>query len=197
MKRIFTAIDISDEARWQVSDYITDLRAEFPNVRIGWDKPEKLHLTLKFLGDIDQVQLHNLTEAVNETAKQISDFKLKISKTGAFPSKKNARVLWLGIEDEKRSLQGLNKILEVECEGKGFAGEKRNFKAHLTIARLREPQNSKELIEKHLQNDFESGEFSVSEVVVYQSLLQKTGSVYAKVSGFKFQVENKRLIPGT
>ncbi len=197
MKRIFTAIDISDEARRQVSDYIADLRAEFPNVRVGWDKPEKLHLTLKFLGDIEEPQLHKLTEAVNETAKQISDFKLKILKTGAFPLKKNARVLWLGVEDEKESLQKLNQILEAECESKGFDREKRNFKAHLTIARLREPQNLKELIERHLQKDFESREFSVSEVVIYQSLLQKTGSVYAKVSGFKFQVENNRLIPET
>jgi len=178
MKRIFTAIDISDEARRQVSDYIADLRAEFPSVRVGWDKPKKLHLTLKFLGDIDQLQLHKLTEAVKETAKQNLEFKLKISKTGAFPSQKNARVLWLGIEDEKGSLQKLNEILEAECESKGFAGEKRNFKAHLTIARLREPENSKELIEIHLQNDFQSGEFSVSEVVIYESQLQKTGSIY-------------------
>ncbi len=187
MKRIFTAIDISDGARRQVSDYLADLRAEFPNVRVGWDKPEKLHLTLKFLGDIDEPKLHNLTDAVNEAAKQISDFKLKISKTGAFPSKKNARVLWLGVEDEKESLQKLNQILEAECESKGFAREKRNFKAHLTIARLREPQNLKELIERHLQKDFESREFSVSEVVIYQSLLQKTGSVYSINSKHKLE----------
>ena len=181
MKRIFTAIDISDEARRKVSDYITNLRAEFSNVRAGWERAEKLHLTLKFLGDINETQLHNLTEAVNESAKQISDFKLRISKTGAFPSKKKARVLWLGIEDETENLQKLNEILEIECERKGFAREKRDFKAHLTIARLREPQKSMELIERHLRNDFESDEFTVSEITIYESRLQKSGSIYTKM----------------
>ena len=190
MKRIFTAIDISDEARRQVSDYIAYLRAEFPNVRVGWDKPEKLHLTLKFLGDIDEGQLQDLNEAVKETVKQITSFKLRISKTGAFPSTKKARVLWLGVEDEKGSLQKLNEVLENEGERKGFAKEKRDFKAHLTIARLREPHQSKALIERHLQNDFEAEEFTVSEITIYQSQLQKTGSIYSIDSKYKFKQAN-------
>lgn len=188
MKRIFTAIDISDETRRMTADYITDLRAAFPNVRVGWDKPEKLHLTLKFLGDIDKAQLRNLAEAVEETVKRISSFKLRISKTGTFPSEKKARVLWLGVEDEKGSLQKLNEILENECERKGFAKEKRSFKAHLTIARLREPQNSKELIERHLQNNFESVEFTVSGITIYESNLQKSGSIYSIVSEHKLKM---------
>jgi RNA 2',3'-cyclic 3'-phosphodiesterase len=187
MKRIFIAIDISDETRRQVSHYITDLRAAFPNVRAGWDKPEKLHLTVKFLGDLNEIQLDNLIEAVNATVKQISEFGIGISKTGVFPSKKNARILWLGIEDENGSMQKLNEILETECERKGFAREKRNFKAHLTIARLREPHKSKALVERHLQNDFESDEFEVAELVVYESLLQKSGSVYLIISKHKFK----------
>ena len=180
MKRIFAAIDISEAARRRVAGYISDLRAAHSTVRAGWDNPEKLHLTLKFLGDIDEAQLHSLSEAVNETARQISAFNLRISRTGVFPSKKNAGILWLGVKDEKGILQKLNEILETECERKGFAKEKRNFKPHLTIARLRrEPQKSNELVEKHLQNDFESDEFKVSEIVIYESRLLKTGSIYS------------------
>jgi len=187
MKRIFVAIDISAEARRKISDYITELRGEFSNVRVGWERPEKLHLTLKFLGDIDETQLADLTEAVDKTAKQISDFKLRVSKTGAFPSEKNARILWLGIVDELKSLQKMNEILEIECERKGFAREKRNFKAHLTIARLREPHKSKELIERHLRNDFESNVFAVSGIVIYESQLQKSGSIYTKYKKLNLQ----------
>ena len=179
MKRIFVAIDIRDDARQAVSDYIADLRAEFSNVCAGWDRPEKLHLTLKFLGETDETQLLGLREAVKESAKQFSEFKLRISKTGAFPSEKNARILWLGIKDEMKSLLKLNETLEIECERSGFVREKRSFKPHLTIARLREPQKSNLLIERHLKSDFVSEEFAVSEIVIYESHLQKTGSIYS------------------
>ncbi len=186
MKRIFTAIDISEEARQKASDYIADLRAEFPNVRVGWDKPEKLHLTVKFLGDLDESRLQDLSETVNETAKQFSKFKLRISKTGVFPSVRKARVLWLGVEDKKGSLRKLNEILEGACERKGFAKGMRNFKAHLTMARLREPHQARELIERHLQNEFESDEFTVDKITIYESRLESTGSVYSIIGEKQF-----------
>ena len=186
MKRIFVAVNISDKARRKVSDYIETLRDEFSNFRVGWDKAEKLHLTLKFLGDIDENQLAKLIEAIEDATRQIPDFKLRISNTGVFPSKRNARVLWLGVEDEAESLQKLNNILEAECAKRGLAKEKRNFKAHLTVARLREAHKSKKLVERHLENDFESDEFEVSEIVIYESRLQKSGSIYQKVSSFRF-----------
>lgn len=194
MKRIFTAVDVSDETRAKVSGYIETLRGEFPSLRVGWDKPEKLHLTLKFLGDIDEIQLEKLTEAVEETAKQISNFKLRISGTGAFPSARNARVLWLGVKDEADGLRKLSEILETECERFGFARETRNFKAHLTIARLREPHKSKELIERHLKNDFQAEEFAASAIAIYESRLQKSGSVYSTISVNNFDASITRRV---
>lgn len=107
MKRIFTAIDLSDEARSEVSDYIEKLRGEFRGLRVGWERAEKLHLTLKFLGDLYETDLQNLIEAVEKAAKQISGFDLQISQTGAFPTKRNARILWLGLKDESDGLSTL------------------------------------------------------------------------------------------
>ena len=185
MKRIFTAIDISEEARRQIADYIKTLRSTFPALRVGWEKPEKLHLTMKFLGDIDDAQLKNLCGAVEKVAQQTSRFKLKIYNTGVFPSARNPRILWLGLQDEKGSLQNLNEILETECEKIGFAREKRNFKAHLTIARLREPHNSRDLAQKHLQNEFDAVEFDAIEIVIYASKLLPQGSIYSAVSKYK------------
>lgn len=187
MQRIFTAIDISDEACQKVSDYIENLHGEFSNLRVGWERAEKLHLTLKFTGDIDREQLKSLIEAVEATVEQISKFKLQISETGAFPSPRNARILWLGVRDEQGNMQQLNEILETECERKGFEKEKRNFKPHLTIARLREPAKSKELVVKHLRNDFGAIEFAVSEIVIYESRLQKSGSIYTKYKQINLQ----------
>ena len=190
MKRIFAAINISDEARAKVAGYIENLRREFSNLRVGWDKAEKLHLTLKFLGETDEKQLGNLTEAVENIARQVSDFKLQIVGTGVFPAKRNARILWLGIVDENDSLLQLNEILERECEKKGFQKERRNFKAHLTIARLREPDKSKRLVEKHLQNEFSPVEFAVSELAIYESKLQSTGSIYETIKNVKLKIQN-------
>ena len=147
-----------------------------------------MHLTLKFLGDTDEKQLENLVEIVSKIAGQISDFKLQISNTGVFPSPRNPRILWLGINDEKGSLLQISEILENECEKIGFPKEKRTFKAHLTIARLREPHKSKEIAQKHFENKIEAVEFTVSEIVIYESKLQPTGSIYMKIKNAKLQI---------
>jgi 2'-5' RNA ligase len=182
MKRIFVAVDISEEARRKATEYIETLRRQFPRLRVGWDKPEKLHLTLKFLGDTEDEQLAKLTQAASMAARRISNFKLRIAGNGVFPNRRKARVLWLGVTDEKGSLQALSKALENECEAQGLARETRDFKAHLTIARLREPEKSANLVEKHLQENFEEVEFEVSEIVIYQSELSPQGSRYTVVS---------------
>jgi 2'-5' RNA ligase len=186
MKRIFVAVDISEEARSRASRYIENLRRQFSELRVGWEKPEKLHLTLKFLGDTDDEQLGKLTEAVEKTAREIPNFTLQISDTGVFPSQRKARVLWLGVKDEQGNLRKLNEVLEGECEKKGFVPEKRDFKAHLTIARLREPEKSRALIEAHLRENFAALEFEVSEIVIYQSQFLSQGSRYTIVSKHAF-----------
>jgi RNA 2',3'-cyclic 3'-phosphodiesterase len=189
-RRIFVAIDISAEARRKVSAYVETSRREFPHLRVGWEKTEKLHLTLKFLGDTDEAQLENLNKTVREIAEKNAPFKLRISGPGVFPSAKKARVLWIGLSDEKGSLAQINQPLETGCEKIGFAREKGEFKPHLTIARLREPQKSRDLVWRHLETKFEPVEFEVAEIVIYESRLQPTGSVYSVVSKFKLEKQN-------
>lgn len=184
-KRIFIAVDINDEARRRAFAYIEALRTEFPRLRVGWEKSEKLHLTMKFLGETGERQLADLQKVVAQMANDITSFNLEIAETGVFPAARNARVLWLGIRDKKGSLVQINDLLETHCERFGFAREQRIFKPHLTIARLKEPQKSKELAEKHLANGFEPVKFSVSEIVIYESKLQPTGSIYVKIDGLK------------
>jgi len=185
-KRIFTAINISDEARGKIKKYIENLRNEFRGVRVGWEKSEKIHLTLKFLGDVSGEQIEKLKIALGQISENTSSFNLQISATGVFPSPRNARILWLGLKDETGNLLKLNEMLESACAQIGFARETRSFKPHLTIARLREPQTSKQLTEKHLSSAFEPVGFMASEIVIYQSILQPTGSVYSVVSKHVF-----------
>ncbi len=187
MKRIFVAVDISVEARNKVTDYVKTLRSEFPKIRVGWDKAEKLHLTLKFLGDEEEKQVEDLQNILDEISAKISKFKLKIADTGIFPDAKKPRVLWIDVIDEQKSLTKINGLLENECEKIGFAREARKYVPHLTIGRIREPNNAKDLAQKHLQNNFEPVEFEISEIVIYESQLMQTGSIYSILSKFKLK----------
>lgn len=187
-KRIFTAVDISDEARQKVSVCIESLRRQFPDLPVGWVKPEKLHLTLKFFGDVGEIGFKNVEKAVEQTVHQISefkfqisDFKLKIHSTGVFRNVRNPKILWIGLEDNADLLKTTNEVLENECAKIGFAKEKRIFKPHLTIARLREPHKSKKLAETHLKREFPPIEFEVKSIAIYESTLLQTGSIYQKI----------------
>jgi RNA 2',3'-cyclic 3'-phosphodiesterase len=185
-KRIFIAIDISDEARRRVADYIGNLRREFPHLRIGWEREEKLHLTLKFLGESNEKQLTELVEIVGKIAAQFSGFELQIAETGIFPLLRKPRILWLGAKDETNSLSKISELLEIKCASIGFTRETRKFKPHLTLARLREPDKSKEIARKHVENEFEPARFEASGIVIYESKLLSSGSVYETIFTAKF-----------
>jgi 2'-5' RNA ligase len=186
MKRIFVAADISEEARRAVSLHIESLGREFPRLRVGWERAEKLHLTLKFLGETTDAQLEKLKNSVEAISRLLSAFPLEIAETGVFPNAKRARVLWIDVRDERGNLREISRRLEIECEKIGFPRENRPFRPHLTIGRLREPGSARELAEKHLKNNFDPVRFEVSAVTIYESLLQPTGSVYKVFSKHDF-----------
>lgn len=186
MKRIFVAIDISDEARRRAAAHIDRLRGVVSKARVGWVRAEKLHLTLKFLGDTSDNDLEKLNTAVERAASRIGPFFIHMGKTGVFPAARKARVLWLGVEDESGEFRRLYQILEEECEKEGFQREtKRDFKPHLTIARLREPGRPADLVRAHLETEFEPVEFEVPEIVIYESRLQPAGPVYLPIARYK------------
>lgn len=180
-KRIFIAVSISEEARRKISDYIETLQSEFNNLKVGWEKAEKLHITLKFLGDVEPEKLSVLLEAIEKKAGILSKFTVSIERTGVFPNERKARILWLGLIDESGGLRKIYELLENECEKIGFKKEKRAFLPHLTIARLRTPHESTQLAKKHLAKEFEPAGFEVCEIVIYESRLQPSGSVYIPV----------------
>jgi 2'-5' RNA ligase len=186
-KRIFIALDISEEARDRIAEFSGELKRDFSHLRVGWEKPEKIHLTLKFLGDIDEKQLFRLSEAVKRTAADFTAFALRMENTGCFPSRKKAKILWTGLTDESGNLQKLQKRLEEEAGARGFEKENRLFKPHLTIARLREPERSGELAEAFLQKQFEPVSFEVPAIVIYESKLQPAGSVYSVIERQKLK----------
>ncbi|MCC6329927.1 MAG: RNA 2',3'-cyclic phosphodiesterase [Acidobacteria bacterium] len=180
MKRIFIAIDISEEARQMTASYIDSLRRAFPMLRVGWERPEKLHLTLKFLGDVNDATLEKVRQAAMDIASAAGPFRLSLTGTGRFPPKGDPKTLWIGVEDDGQ-LSAVAARLEDSLHRIGLKAEKRRFTPHLTIGRLREPERSRELAQCHLDSSFGPAAFDVRQITIYESRLQPKGSIYTQL----------------
>jgi RNA 2',3'-cyclic 3'-phosphodiesterase len=182
--RTFCAVELPDDVRSRVAEYIERLRSDFPHARASWEKPEKLHITLKFLGEIEPARLEDLSGAASRAATRAEPFRLTIDEPGAFPPHGQPRVLWLAVEDASGRLAALQRTLEDACAAAGFPREPRPFKPHLTIARLRSPQGARELAAAHREAHFEPQTFNVPELIVMRSELGPGGSRYTLLSNY-------------
>jgi 2'-5' RNA ligase len=180
--RLFCAVELSEEARAAVAAHIARLRGSLPEVRAGWERPEKLHLTLKFFGDTAQERVQALSLAVERAASAFAPFALVAAGTGAFPPRGSARVLWLGLHDASGTLARLQQALENECAAAGLKREERPFHPHITLARPRPSTGARELAALHLATEFPAVEFPVTEVVLIRSELGPKGSRYTALS---------------
>jgi 2'-5' RNA ligase len=180
--RVFCAVELPDELRTRVGERMRRLRSEFSDVRAAWEKPEKLHITLKFLGDIEQARVEALSSAASRVVASLEPFELTIDEPGTFPPHGQPRVLWLGIVDASGRLAFMQHALETECAAVGFPRESRAFKPHLTLARMRSPHGARELADAHRETPFEPQRFKVSELIVILSELGPDGSRYTPLS---------------
>jgi RNA 2',3'-cyclic 3'-phosphodiesterase len=165
-----------------VSDHASRLRTTFPDARAAWERPEKLHITLKFLGEVEQARVADLSHAAERAAVSPAPFELTVAGAGAFPPRGAPRVLWIGVGDSSGELAGLQSRLEDECAAAGFPRERRPFSPHLTIARLRAPRGAGLLAAAHAAAGFAPMAFRVAELRVVRSHLEPAGSRYATVS---------------
>lgn len=187
--RLFCAVELPAQIRAGAARYIASLRASAPEVRASWDREEKLHLTLKFFGDVEDERVTGLASALARAASLISPFELKLSGTGAFPPSGPVRVLWLGVSDYTGRLAELQQRVEDECAAAGFARERKRFHPHLTIARLRRPEGARHLANIHKGLDFETEAFNVSEIALIKSELLPQGSRYTKLAAQRMKDE--------
>jgi 2'-5' RNA ligase len=134
--RLFFAIELADDVQDLLDDATASLRAEAPE--LAWIDRAKRHLTLKFLGDVSDEAVPRLTEAADRAVVEHGPLEISIREIGAFPNFRRARVVWIGVEQERR-LELLHHDLEVACESAGFEVEGRPFRPHITLARVRDP----------------------------------------------------------
>jgi RNA 2',3'-cyclic 3'-phosphodiesterase len=184
-KRVFAAIDIPDAVRDKICEHISRLvPLAIPGVR--WVPPENFHITLKFAGSIDDDELSRLETRTAEIAGETTPFELQIEGCGAFVKKRSSsKVLWLGIRSNLpgSNIGGIIELLMGKLEDDG--DHRRNPKPHLTIARLKDAEKARALIQAHLASNVGPHLFTVREIVIYESLLTPAGATYTPLSRHK------------
>ena len=144
---------------------------------VKWDTWEKFHVTLKFLGDIDSSNVDLLVREVRNSIGGFSSFDLAFSMLGAFPNVHRPRVVWIGGEENKSTLD-LQQLVEEACLKCGFAKEDRRFHAHVTLGRVKSDRNSDRLTARLKSITFQPLMARCTEVRLMRSELKPTGSVY-------------------
>ena len=156
-----------------------------------WVHPAKIHLTLKFLGDTRTDAIAKIGEAIQRSVKGCSPIELRAKGLGVFPGINRARVVWVGIKGETELLRKLQESLQNELSQIGFAREKRSFKSHLTLGRLKKRPDPKALLNaiEELEG-FESDPFTVDRVILFKSDLKPEGAVYSELMSAKLITDN-------
>ena len=175
--RAFFAIDLPEGVRKEVAELSERLRRELPR-GVRFPSEESWHLTLKFMGDLPRALLPKLLARASARLQLEAPFEVGLAGLGAFPNARAARVIWIGVGEGGARLAKLARKLDAAARGVGAPRERRPFHAHLTIGRLREPQQVR--LER-LPAPSSSG-FSVEEVVLYESRLSSSGATYSPLA---------------
>ena len=175
--RTFIAIEIPGKIQEKIGELHNRLKGS--GSTISWTKPANIHLTLKFLGDTDNEIIDEIAAELQQAVQTITDFKINVKGTGAFPNFKRPRVIWIGAKSDGDQLQRLAEQVETCMENFGFEKENRRFSAHLTLGRVKDIKGIEPVMEKlKSYEEFEVGSFAVKEFYLIKSELNPAGSIY-------------------
>ena len=180
MIRSFIAIDFPEETRKVLENVQEELKQYGAGVR--WVKPRSIHLTLKFLGNIQAAQVEDIALAVAQEIRDHPPITLRPAGLGAFPSLRKPRVIWIGLEGEVQRLNEIQARVENALEPLGFVREKRGFRPHLTIGRVKDRRKLQSLVDAMATLDVPPfNSFDADEIILYKSDLRPTGAIYTKL----------------
>lgn len=191
-QRLFISLDIPQairQAAAEVQERLRELQHPYglhPNWDISWTRPEGMHLTLKFLGQVEGKQVPEIQTALLEAGRIFRPITIQIGGLGAFPTSRAPRVIWLGIEELNGGLDRLQKRLDELLAPLGFLPETRDFHPHLTLGRVKSPKGHETLVKAlEDQKTVRLGKWRLEELDLMQSTLQPGGAIYTKVWSIK------------
>jgi len=187
--RSFIAIEIPQPLQARMGELQRELKRVEADVT--WVRPGSIHLTLKFLGTVSVEVLEKVSLAVSPVIATWEPFDLRIHGLGCFPSSRNPRVLWLGVDRGIEQISPLQEVIEKKTLEESFLPEPRPFTPHLTIGRVRSFKGKGALtqaIEAH--KNIEIGAFRAKEVFLIKSELTPSGAIYTKLKTFPMRANH-------
>jgi len=192
--RCFVALDTPPALKEAVSALINRMRSSEGGRKVKWVRPDGVHLTLKFLGDVPREQISEIEAAVSEAIKGLGTaaFDLSLGGLGQFGKPGAPRVIWLGLGGDRPTLNRLQQSVEKALNPLGFPPEERGFNPHLTLGRV--PELGREeraalsrLLERFANSpDVQFGRFPIHEAVLMESDRRPDGAVYTPIYHFPF-----------
>ncbi len=179
--RTFIALDMPPALRENLAHLQSRMSASLAGIR--WVRPEAVHLTLKFLGSVREDRVGDVCAALHEAAAGIPGFSMSVRGLGAFPNIRNAKVVWVGIDEHKTLLQ-LHGALEQSLEQRGFSREARPFSPHLTLGRVKDARIRRDLHRFLAEHGDETlGTHDIDRISYIRSELYPTGPEYTCIEG--------------
>jgi 2'-5' RNA ligase len=177
--RAFIAVEIDPQVIDKISAAINQLKSRVSGVR--WVNATNIHLTLKFLGDVEETQINQIGAALEAQLHPFPRFTINAKGLGVFPDLRRPRILWVGLTGIQ--LASLVSRLESALEPLGFAPEKRSFTPHLSIGRWRQTDRASKTLGQALESwkDYQFGATNVDEVILFHSKLNPEGAIHTKL----------------
>ena len=178
--RVFIALELPPVIKEEAAAVQRELMKS--EAHVGWVRTEGMHLTLKFLGEISESQLSEIEKALESAAGGTGSVKFTVRGLGVFPNPKNPRVVWLGIQPEDDRLLRLQERIDRALAPLGFPPEKRDFRPHLTLGRVKSSRDMDGLMKAMaVHHHFWAGECTLGELYLIQSELKREGAVYTRL----------------
>jgi 2'-5' RNA ligase len=183
--RTFIAIEIPSEIKSALGALQTDLRRAGADV--SWTKPDNFHLTLIFLGEVDESRIGEVEKVCVSSAAEFKPFTLSLNGTGVFPNARQPRVLWAGLAGEIENVVEMRRRLDDGLALIGFEREETAFRPHLTIGRVKSNKKTRELLALADTHQLPRSSFEVTEIVLMKSELLPAGARYTVMARASLQ----------
>ena len=178
--RLFIALTLNSQVHSELRSFIQALKPIAAN-SIRWVDPANIHLTLKFLGEVEPPKLKQISAELGQIASANVPFEFRVCGTGVFPAWNRPRILWAGV-DAQPDLISFQSQIDLSTQALGFPSEARAFSPHLTLGRVNESITPSQLAALRLKMDQEKekvfGKVSANQVTIFQSTLRSSGPVY-------------------